>query len=117
MKLAIIFLVAAILFIAYNLFSPQKKKINGTLYYFRHPQCGYCRSFDPTWNSLRESDYAGIKFVKVDVTNPSNRDIVFYYDIDRYPTIIFSPEKGKHTTYRGDNTREGVEYFISNLPS
>jgi thiol-disulfide isomerase/thioredoxin len=96
-------------------FSGNKSVTNPkyTMYNFYSPGCMYCQKFAPVWNQLQQelSGNQNIQFKKVDATDPSNERITFYYNINKYPTIIFT-SSAKNIEYVGDRTIEDMKNFI-----
>jgi thiol-disulfide isomerase/thioredoxin len=68
-----------------------------TLYYFYSPTCKPCAAFSPIWNKIvqtKDYDFSLITFQAIDVTDPKNEDLIFYYNVKKTPTIIMSTPYG-----------------------
>jgi thiol-disulfide isomerase/thioredoxin len=82
------------------------------LYYFYHPQCGWCKKFTPTWKQLTKMlDGKDIEVIDVDVSNEKNDDLAFYYNVNAYPTLIYVTPN-KNYEYNGDRTVNDILGFI-----
>lgn len=76
----------------------HKEKINykdkNSILYFYLPTCGYCKSFDKTWEALKlycNDNKININLVKIDCSNEdSNIDkIIKMFSVYGYPSIYF----------------------------
>lgn len=94
-------------------YSPQLPSGNFKLYYFYHPSCGYCKQFKPVWDKLSQLYQSmGSNITQmVDVTQPENENLTFYYSINKYPTIILS-SKNKNLEYTGNRSFENINNFV-----
>jgi thiol-disulfide isomerase/thioredoxin len=105
-------IIIAILIIIYLVFfnSKQINKNNTlTLYYFYSPSCGHCKKFEPTWNSLVSNN--SIKFNKINGSDINNKDILFYYSVVGFPTLILQTQN-KFYEYKGNRTYDNIIDFI-----
>lgn len=94
-------------------YSPVKKD-NAKIYYFYSPQCGYCKQFTSIWNDLVNNN-KDLEFVSIDATLKENQNLAFYYNINKFPTIILVTPK-KTTEYSGNRSYTEILNFIkSNL--
>ena len=84
-----------------------------TFYNFYNPGCGWCKKLAPTWEKLTQA-YASdprIKIVGVDSSKPENDQILFYYNITAFPTLILvTPDR--NLEYSGDRSIEDLDRFI-----
>ncbi|AEX61580.1 thioredoxin domain-containing protein [Megavirus courdo7] len=83
------------------------------LYYFHAPSCVHCRNFNPAWEMLRErlAGSRGISTAKVDATKPENENLVFYYNVSAFPTIILiTPDQ--NVEYNGNRTPDDLHNFV-----
>lgn len=84
------------------------------LYYFYHPSCIHCKQFMPTWERIKEYYQNNHKTIHtIDVTKPENENLRFYYDVDKYPTIILTTAN-KSVEYNGNRTMEDIIRFVAN---
>jgi hypothetical protein len=84
------------------------------LYCFHHPECGACKRLAPNWD--KASDYIRKRWPgTVDAraysaSEPNNDDLLFYYNIDSYPTIILAtPDYNVY--YQGNRSPEDLVNF------
>jgi len=84
-----------------------------TLYNFYSPNCGHSVAFMPAWQQLekRIANNDTISIKAIDATQPENSDLLFYYNIKGYPTIILKTPQ-KYLEYSGDRTVEDLHKFI-----
>nr|WBF70821.1 thioredoxin domain-containing protein [Megavirus caiporensis] len=83
------------------------------LYYFHAPSCVHCRNFNPAWEMLRQrlEGSRGISTAKVDATKPENENLVFYYNVSAFPTIILiTPDQ--NIEYNGNRTPDDLHNFV-----
>lgn len=92
----------------------NNKKTTKKLYYFYHPECPHCKSFMPIWtNFVNQSTHkSSTEFIAIDASDDINDNLVFYYNIQGYPTILMVTDK-KHTKYDGNRTVEDLNDFIN----
>lgn len=83
------------------------------LYYFYNPNCGACKRFEPTWRQIASKFNAipGISAKSIDITNPDNESLSFYYNITRTPTIILVTPT-KNAEFSGDRTIDNISNFV-----
>lgn len=96
-----------------ELMTSQKSNNNSDfkLYYFYHPSCGYCIQFMPIWEKVKQN-YLDNNISTVDTSKPENENLSFYYNVNKYPTIILST-KNKNIEYTGDRSLEDINRFIA----
>lgn len=84
------------------------------LYYFYSPHCMHCRNFDPVWDSLQNElrKFNNLSVYKIDGTNPNNTNLVFYYGISGFPTIILEGPN-KNIEYTGDRSLDDLYNFVT----
>lgn len=82
-----------------------------TLYYFYDPNCPHCQQFESTWENVAGHVRNTSTSTKaLNVTDPKNENIVFYYNITHLPTIILvTPDKS--IEYKGNRTFEDLLNF------
>lgn len=97
--------------------SNQKAELSNNnpfvLYYFYSPECPCCQKFRTSWNIIAEkiNTIGGISVYEVNGNDPKNDDLMFYYNIKKYPTIILSsPEK--NAEYFGNYSVNDIYAFI-----
>lgn len=83
------------------------------LYNFYSPMCGYCKQFMPTWDQLRAElrDNLDLELRTINATDPQNERITFYYNVNKYPTIILVTP-GKNIEYVGNRTVDDIKDFL-----
>ena len=83
------------------------------LYYFYSPQCIHCNNFNPVWDSLKNElrKFNNLSIHKIDGTNPNNANLVFYYGISDFPTIILEGPDSK-IEYTGDRSLNDLYKFV-----
>ena len=93
-------------------------KVSGDyiLYNFYSPHCGYCRMFKPQWEEAakRISNKYGITVRSIDATLDENSNIVFYYNINAFPTVIVVTPKQNYE-YSGNRTADDLERYVASL--
>jgi thiol-disulfide isomerase/thioredoxin len=96
--------------------SKNKQENDGKnlLYYFYHPRCQHCVRFMPTWKELAEklSNLHQLTTKMINVSDPVNENLVFYYNVTAYPTIILVTGNG-NIEYNGDRTIIDLYRFVS----
>lgn len=92
----------------------SSSKTEAKIYYFYSPQCGYCKQFTNTWNELVNKN-KDLEFISVDATVKENQNLAFYYNINKFPTIILVTPK-KTSEYTGNRSYAEILNFVrSNL--
>ena len=81
------------------------------LYYFYHPSCGHCKQFMPTWENFAKNYNGTGKIHTIDATKSENENLRFYYNVNKYPTIILSTQN-KNVEYNGNRTIEDLAKFV-----
>ena len=92
----------------------DKQDLPFILYYFYNPNCPHCKRFTPAWNELSDGLQGNDKVAPraVDSTNPENENLVFYYNITRFPTIILITPN-KNIEYVGNRSVDDLQKFLS----
>lgn len=83
------------------------------LYNFYNPSCPCCQKFLPTWNILVQQ-IGKINVIEpklVDVTNPENENLTFYYNVTEVPSIILVTPNNV-VKYVGDRELENLTSFV-----
>lgn len=85
-----------------------------TLYYFYQHGCPACDMFDPVWTDLTSTlqNNIGLELRPVDVKDPANHDLSFYFNIKRTPTLIMATPD-KYVEYHGRRTRDRIAKFVN----
>jgi len=85
-----------------------------TLYYFYNPGCGYCIQFESTWTALKQklSGIHELSMIAVNASISQNDNLVFYYNIRGYPTIILSTPS-KNVEYTGSRELNDLVEFVA----
>lgn len=83
------------------------------LYNFTSPNCPYCRAFEPIWQNLTEQleSLPNIETQKVDITQPENENLAFYYNVENVPTIILVTPNST-VEFSGPRTLRDIQNFI-----
>ena len=83
------------------------------LYNFYTPSCPHCRNFAPAWNDAadRLKNNNAISIRAVDVSNPENENLAFYYNVTQLPTIILSTPD-RNIEYTGDRSADDLHKFV-----
>ena len=83
------------------------------LYNFYSPMCGYCRQFMPAWEQLKAElrGNLNLELRSINATDPQNERLTFYYNVDKYPTIILVTP-GKNIEYVGNRTVDDIKDFL-----
>jgi len=86
---------------------------NFTLYNFFSPDCGWCKRFMPDWNKLSGNfdDIPDLALKPIDASLPQNGDLVFYYNIKAFPTIILTTPD-RNIEYEGDRSVGDIDNFV-----
>lgn len=99
-------------------FQPTKKPHSHKkfrMYNFYHPSCGWCSKFMPDWKNLEKThESEDLSMEAIDVTNPENENLVTYYNITAYPTIICETPN-RTIEYSGDRNPAELSKFINNM--
>ena len=84
-----------------------------TLYKFFKDTCVHCNNFKPVWDELAAKMVNNdiINIVEIDVTNPENEQLVFYYNVEGLPTVILVTPNSI-VEYPGNRTLQDLENFI-----
>jgi len=90
---------------------PELLDAKPTLYFFSSPKCGYCRSFQTTWEQLI-SRWPSVRAVKVDTSDPTNKDITLYYNVTLVPTIILVVDN-RIQEYAGNRSMDHLNEFLA----
>ena len=62
--------------------------------YFSSEGCGWCRKFDPNWETVKkDTTFQSITFYK-DSELPNERDLVSLYEISGVPAVVFISSDG-----------------------
>jgi len=75
--------------------------------------CGFCRQFGPVWQQLQAElhDQLNLEFKTINATDPANERLAFYYNVNRYPTIILvTPDR--NIEYVGNRTVADLKDFL-----
>ena len=94
--------------------SKSKSEPEFVLYNFYSPMCGYCKQFMPVWNQLQAElkGHLNLAFRTINASDPANERISFYYNVNKYPTIILvTPQK--NIEYVGNRTADDFKDFLS----
>lgn len=84
-----------------------------TLYYFYSLNCPHCRNFTPNWEIIKSrlSHLKELSIKEIDANKPENENIIFYYNIGGYPTLILvTPEK--NVEYTGNRQPDDLFNFV-----
>lgn len=84
-----------------------------TIYLFYSDTCPYCKEFDPVWQKIAKdlSQNYKIAFKKIDGSDKKNENLLFYYNVKHYPTIIISG-KNKVVEFSGNRIYAELLKFI-----
>jgi thiol-disulfide isomerase/thioredoxin len=94
-------------------------------YYYFSPGCHFCKSFTPIFDQLQQvMSSSGIEFIKVDITNSSNADLVkkegAYYPDGQFrgvPHLVFIDGSNRkvfgESPNNGMRSYENVKKFLS----
>jgi len=85
----------------------QKNKV----YYFYSPFCIHCKKFTATWNELVKN-IKDFEFNAIDATLKENQNLAFYYNVNKFPTIILALPN-KTIEYSGDRSYNDILNFIN----
>lgn len=83
------------------------------LYIFYSPECDYCKTFIPETIKVKKQldNFPEILVEHIDVTQPENDNIAFYYNVETVPNTIFiTPEK--NVQYIGERSAAGLYEFV-----
>lgn len=98
----------------YEHMSPVAKSTNKKIYYFYSPKCPACINFQKNWNDIKEKlRNNGIDIQEINVNDPSQNRLIFYYNIKWTPEIVLVTPK-KTLKYQGDRTKDKILEFITN---
>tara|TARA_B100001094_G_scaffold212242_1_gene206203 strand:+ start:728 stop:2875 length:2148 start_codon:yes stop_codon:yes gene_type:complete len=90
----------------------RTKKKEHTLHYFSTDWCGYCKSFNPQWNSLVEKlKNKKITLNKI-IINDENQHLLTKFNIQSYPTLLLE-KNNKKIFYNNDD--RSIDKIISFL--
>lgn len=87
-----------------------------TLYNFYNPGCGWCKKFMPVWNEIKNkmSNNPNLLIKSINTALPENENLVFYYNITGYPTVIMTTQI-RHIEYEGDRSFDDLSKFINSI--
>lgn len=88
-----------------------------TLYNFYDPKCGFAQKFLPVWHQIvrKLNGVRNLSVHTVDLSNPQNEKLAFYYGVTASPTVILVTPK-KNIQYTGDrNLQDVLNFVMSNL--
>jgi hypothetical protein len=103
-ELAVLFgLVLVVVAIVYIIFFVSNKIRVKKIYYFYSKGCRYCTEFNPEWEKL-----SGNMYIKIDINDPSNTNMVNEFNISQVPTII-KLENDKQFKYSGNRKAEDIK--------
>lgn len=88
----------------------SKLKDEKTIYLFKAEWCPHCRSFKPTWESLKKELEDKIKFVTYD--SEKNSSEIKSFKIEGFPTIILTVGD-KAIEYVGPRDELSLKEFIN----
>ena len=122
--LLVIASILLILFIANRLVNTKEKNVSRQyplrrmnpdfiLYYFYNDKCGFCTKFQPAWEEVTRRLYlhSNISLRKIDINDPANENLTFYYNVTGSPTIIMvSPTQ--NIQYVGDRSPNDLTDFV-----
>ena len=102
----IIFLIKSITKESFD-YNPHKELI-----FFSMPGCGHCENFRPTWDLLVKN-YGNIKDIKlIQVSSNEKPELVKFFGIEGFPTILYSKDNKKISEYRGDRTYDDLVKYM-----
>lgn len=84
------------------------------IYLFYSKKCIWAQKFMPEWNNLVKMFNGSriIKLIAIDINDPANEHIVFYYDITESPTIhLVTPRR--NVQYNGVRTADKIHDFVA----
>lgn len=79
---------------------------------FKAEWCGFCKSFQPVWNTLKQN--YGNKYTFTTYDSEADKDIFKKWEIKGYPTLIIN-NKGKILDYNGPREMEDMELLMNAL--
>lgn len=84
------------------------------LYNFYSPHCTHCVQFKPEWANVenRLASIKNLQLISVDGTNPDNDKLMFYFNIEGYPTVILTTPDNGNLLYNGNRNADDIENFV-----
>jgi len=137
MKFVYIFFIALIsislAYIAYSLFSSHqkireerefiennefgdRKNMKDNLFFFYADWCDHCQKAKPIWNNIKNDNSIkkfGINFVDVNGDDEKNKQLIKYYNVKEYPTVILDKNQKKYIFDANLSSETLMKFFAS----
>ena len=105
-----------ILFIIYynnDFLSTQEEFENpSNMTYYYMEKCKYCKDFNPVWDEFVKKYKGNLVLKKISMDNAGND--LDKYDIQSFPTVVLSNDKGDFKKFDGERTVDGLMKFAGN---
>ena len=91
--------------------------VEPTFAMFYAPWCGHCKNAMPEFDKLAENPPNGVKVMKINCDEESNKELAKKQNIQGFPTIRYYKNgmDGDHQEYNGERTADGFMSFLNNL--
>lgn len=108
--LMILVVLLCIIYFNNGLISTQEEFDNPSkMTYYYMEKCKYCKEFNPVWDDFVKK-YKG-KLVLKKISNTDAGNDLDKYDIQSFPTVVLSNDKGEFKKFEGDRTVDGLMKF------
>jgi thiol-disulfide isomerase/thioredoxin len=77
--------------------------------YYYMEKCKYCKEFNPVWDDFVKKYKGNLVLKKISNTDAGND--LDKYDIQSFPTVVLSNDKGEFKKFEGDRTVDGLMKF------
>ena len=101
-----------------NMYGGGGEDITTKLIYFGASWCGYCKSFNPTWDRITSGDVdysKNVEYVKYDIDDRNAKPMFSKYNIKSFPTVVLVQDFDNNTRiteYQGNRNYEDIQNFI-----
>ena len=87
-----------------------------TFVMFYAPWCGHCKNAMPEFDKLIQNPPNGIKVLKINCDEESNKELAKKHKIQGFPTIRYYKNgmNGDHEEYNGERSNTGFLNFLNN---
>ena len=106
-----IYLLIIVLFIIIYYLYNQTKDL--TVYWFHKPNCKFCIEMEDEWKKVENNLLgSGIKYKRIDITNPKYKNLKDNFNIKTVPHIVKINADGTREIFKGDRKCNDIVAWI-----